>query len=351
MILEKKMDFWLDTKWINNKLDVSSFVQKENKGDVIIYEVQEKETKEKRALKIQLIGEKDWDVFRKIKKEINYHFALKHEHIGELFDFDIEYFEKKKIIGFYMLMEFGEELLYERIKQNKISYKEMLQALADILEASLFSNEKRISHLDLKSDNIMKIQDGYKLFDWGSSIKLEKVGTNKYEENKKGCDLLEITPPFASPEVWECSDKSIEKDINFSKNDCYAIGVIMLQIMGLNIWELHGKKMIGDENDHDNFVNEFLLTNQNKDNKAKQEYKKDIGKNKFGLLIANMLKHDRKKRFDLRQANEFMKNNFLNQKEYGLREPKGQKILVDLKEWTKLKEGQKENERREVEIS
>ena len=49
--------------------------------------------------------------------------------------------------------------------------------------------------------------------------------------------------------------------------------------------------------------------------------------------MANMLKYDRKKRFDLVRAKEFYERNFLQKKDYGLREPRGEKILFELKKY------------------
>ena len=98
--------YWLESSWIKERFDKFHYI-KENQnqeGNTIWYLGEMKDQKIKRCIKIMIF--QDENIAFNRAKEILFHSLLKHEHIIELYDFNIEYFIGERFpIALYMVLE------------------------------------------------------------------------------------------------------------------------------------------------------------------------------------------------------------------------------------------------------
>ena len=161
------------------------------------------------------------------------------------------------------------------IEENKLK-KIIIQICIGIKEI----HNKKIIHRDLKPENIFMNENmDIKIGDFGISKQLDLYKTHTLTIKKAGSDY------YIAPEIKY-------KGIYNEKSDIWSLGCIIYELFTLNVYSI---------------------------DKSFDELKKidsDIYNYKWQELIDSLLKADFKKRFDINQVNEFLKNKLnINYKE------------------------------------
>lgn len=140
-------------------------------------------------------------------------------------------------------------------KKNVLKENEILHIFSDLVQALIFSKEKRIFHCDIKPDNILVFEGNrdtsadlqklfvedpkliFKLCDWGGASNLERSRTiTRIKSDEK----MAFTWAYASPEITDVSeDKSqtitSEKKIYFFKCDIFSLAITVLVLCGVPV--------------------------------------------------------------------------------------------------------------------
>lgn len=141
-------------------------------------------------------------------------------------------------------MPFCEKNLREYLEENeKLEPIEALVIIAQILKGLIFARSKSIeAHQDLKSENILLEDLSKKFVDWPpQNVNLSlrwrvRVGdfgsANAWKELGKPYG----TKPYMAPEQWKMKSELekkgyVEKKIDFSKVDVFAVGVILYELL------------------------------------------------------------------------------------------------------------------------
>ena len=91
-----------------------------------------------------------------------------HKHPNLIQSFPIEF-----PLGPAILMELGQCTLEDKIKSNTLTFEQTMEIILQILSAVEFLHSIRISHHDLKPDNVLFVDGVPRLFDFGLSYLLE----------------------------------------------------------------------------------------------------------------------------------------------------------------------------------
>ncbi|EAY02373.1 AGC family protein kinase [Trichomonas vaginalis G3] len=128
---------------------------------------------------------------------------------------------ERKNTMLYLLMEYCPFTVFNKIKINgEIKEKQVLNVAYDILQALCICHSRRISHGDIKPNNI--IIDGFgraKLCDFGMSI--TQSDSNEDNLTTQICGSF----PFAPPEIY------LKKTYDRFKADIYSFGVTVFALL------------------------------------------------------------------------------------------------------------------------
>jgi len=194
--------------------------------------------------------------------------------------------EKTKCL--WISMQAGDASLSDMI-EYRIKYldEEIIYIISEITKALNLAWKMGIAHGDVKLADVVLFKENnkinYKLIDFGISHRIPPP-----EEELLECQIRGFTPNYASPELSEIfSDKYSPKNLlNVFKFDIYAVGVLILYLMGLNWNKIKAIKenlqeITKYENDYPNSIKlvKKLL---------KEDPKKRIDYNKLDNLLASM---------------------------------------------------------------
>ena len=141
-----------------------------------------------------------------------------------------------------MLFELGTSSLFDDIDNRKkdFSDKEIYVILRDICQALNELHTLNIYHLDIKPQNILRVDDKYKLCDFGSVL-TERVEYDSLENSEKRSfeDYIErnSTPQYRAPEMIEPQGKVVG-----AKADMWMLGCVAY-VLAFGRYPLEGAEL------------------------------------------------------------------------------------------------------------
>lgn len=157
--------------------------------------------------------------------------SLAHPNIITVYDFD------RDGDAIYMTMECLQgESLDVLINKNKtgIPVNEALRIIEGISRGLFYAHSKNIIHSDLKPENVFITKENVvKVLDFGiaraKKIPGQKIGqsgkaVSDFDGTFDGSNLGALTPPYASPEMFEDADPD-------PRDDIYALGCVTYQLL------------------------------------------------------------------------------------------------------------------------
>lgn len=164
------------------------------------------------------------EFLRRFRNESKAIAVLNHPNIVKIYD-----------VGFtdsiqYIIMEYidGETLKEYITKEDKVSWKDTIHFVVQILRALQHAHDKGVVHRDIKPQNIMVFNDG--------TVKVMDFGIAKFarDEGKTATDQAIGSVHYISPE--QASGATTD-----AKSDIYSVGVMMYEM-------LTGKKPFDSDN-------------------------------------------------------------------------------------------------------
>ncbi|MDH3326286.1 MAG: serine/threonine protein kinase [Gammaproteobacteria bacterium] len=152
--------------------------------------------------------------------------SLAHPNIITVYDFD------RDADVIYMTMECLQgQSLDVLVRDNKtgIPINEALRIIEGISRALFYAHSKNIIHSDLKPENVFITQENVvKVLDFGIARAKKIPGQSNKKSGKAyvdfdGSNLGALTPPYASPEMFEDADPD-------PRDDIYALGCVTYQL-------------------------------------------------------------------------------------------------------------------------
>lgn len=122
--------------------------------------------------------------------------------------------------SYYIIMEYLQESLKDRIRKKKMKPDDALHIVNQIGSALFFAHKKGVVHRDIKPDNIMFRMDGTPvLLDFGIARARDEVSTKL---TKTGVSIG--TPNYISPE--QAKGEKVD-----GRSDIYSLGVVLYEML------------------------------------------------------------------------------------------------------------------------
>jgi len=220
--------------------------------------------------------------------------GIMHKNIVQIF----RYFQHENWHMFVMelgicnlLQEFNESKIKgSKGKRFGFSFSHTIKILSDILEALIYTSNKNICYRDVKSNNVIKFGDCYKVADWGTAYKKKQNEWNfstimtRKQDGVAGTFLYmapELAQEISKGRLFNENQKNQNLKINFEKSDVFSLGMLILQIyFGFSTQELIDFKK---EIINDNKTIGSTLLEYNKEKEAPED---------FCFLVSQMLSFD-----------------------------------------------------------
>lgn len=256
----------------------------------IIYQVQEKETKKRYALK-KIIAH-DLDEVVAFQREFELVNSVDHPNIMKIYGICIKNLDITTI-AIYVLMEMANLDWDDEIRKHLDSRKnykeeELLNILKQLVDALSFMQKNKISHRDIKPQNVLVFKHGvYKVADFGEA---KEVKIAKQLNTLRGTEL------YMSPVLYD-GLKQNKEDIrhNSFKSDVFSLGFCFIYAASLNFNIIYEVRDVKDMSKMEAILHKHL----------KNKYTKQ-----FIALLTLMLEVDEVKRFDFLELDKYVKENF-----------------------------------------
>lgn len=151
-------------------------------------------------------------------REVNFLNNLKHENIIKIL-----YEDPENLIFF---LEKGETDLCEYIKENKLkTINEKLDILEQIAKGLVYLHKNQIIHGDIKTENVVKVNNKWKLIDFTYSLETDKNG-------EIVIDFCRGTDTYVAPEIM-CNYfiPTKENYLLSTKSDIWSFGMLADVVM------------------------------------------------------------------------------------------------------------------------
>jgi serine/threonine protein kinase len=210
------------------------------------------------------------------------------DKVFPLYTFTITY-------NYYIIMELGErdweKALQLRMKHQKFySEYELYQIIFQIVKTLSLMQKNKISHRDIKPQNVLIINGLYKLCDFGEARIID--GSGLIQQRVRGSQL------FMSPILFYAYNRNISLVMHNSyKSDVFSLGMCALLAASLSIYALYDIRELFDINAIANIIN----------NRLKNRYSVNLIN-----LIIKMLQIDENLRMDFIALESFLLNFWRN---------------------------------------
>ena len=261
----------------------------------IIYQVQERATKKRFALK-KIIAH-DLDEVVAFQREFELVNSVDHTNIMKIFGICIRNLDMTTI-AIYVLMEMAlldwDDEIRKHLDQRK-AYKEseLINILKQLVSALCFMQRNKISHRDIKPQNVLVFKHNiYKVADFGEA---KEVKISKQLNTLRGTEL------YLSPILYD-GLKQNKEDIrhNSFKSDVFSLGFCFIYAASLNFNIIYEVRDVKDMKKMETILHKHL----------KNKYTK-----KFVDLLLNMLEVDESSRFDFIELNRYLGEEFPDEEE------------------------------------
>ena len=197
--------------------------------------------------------------------------------------------------NYYIIMELGDrdwekEIQIRLLHQRYYTEYELFQIVYQLVKTLSIMQMNKISHRDVKPQNVLIINGIYKLCDYGETRTID--GNGLVIQNVRGSQL------FMSPILFYAYNHNISQVMHNSyKSDVFSLGMCILLASCLTGYALYDIRELLDINAISKIIN----------NKLKQRYS-----SKLINLIIQMLQIDENLRMDFIQLETYILNLFKN---------------------------------------
>jgi serine/threonine protein kinase len=152
----------------------------------------------------------------------------------------------------YASTDWEKEIMLRKEKKNYYSEGELLNILKTLIKT--FSNLQKInvSHGDIKPQNILKVENDYKICDFGEASDLEK---DEDLYNLKGTELYMSPILFNSLKRNQGTCKH-----NLFKSDVFSLGMCMILASTLSFNSLYDIRECNDMKKIKNIISSYIIS-------------------------------------------------------------------------------------------
>lgn len=166
----------------------------------------------------------------------------------------IHYYNGENLYQIFIEMEYSEQSLANKIKKHSkgLSESKIIKIGLDIAEGLKFAHKKECVHCDIKPENILFLNNVYKIADWGGSLLLwQKTNVNL----SNFCYTKNYLSPELTNSVNANKKKKIEKEILYV-GDIYSFGITLFKLCGISSDKIKEIPK-SDQSLHDSKIKEF----------------------------------------------------------------------------------------------
>ena len=261
-------------------------------GYAVIFSVFRKDDEEQKQFALKKIIAKTLTEIDKFTKEFEIMHNCIHENIMKIYGICIRILDQTTY-ALYVLMELSErdwdkDIKNHIAKKKLYSEKKLINILRQLTSALLFMKQNaKISHRDIKPQNVLIFNGVYKLADFGEAKKANEISE---------MNTLRGTELFMSPVLYS-GLKHEKNDVNHDpyKSDIFSLGFCFLYAATLNFDLLYKVRDI---------------YNSNMMNKTLEQNLKNKYSNTFIQILSKMLDTDESERFNFEELAEFVDNKY-----------------------------------------
>ena len=191
--------------------------------------------------------------------------------------------------GFFVLMELAFTDWEQEIKkryENKNYYTEgqLIQILKNLIKTFSELQKNNITHRDIKPQNILIVNNEYKICDFGEAKIINENNENKIDKNDNNEFMIRGTELYMSPILFYALKKKKNKVFhNCFKSDVFSLGMCMIFASTLTFHSLYNVREIKNMDNFKNILARYLVARYSMN---------------FVNLILKMVEIDEKKRPD-----------------------------------------------------
>ena len=168
--------------------------------------------------------------------------------------------------GFFVLMELAFTDWEQEIKkryENKNYYTEgqLIQILKNLIKTFSELQKNNISHRDIKPQNILIVNNEYKVCDFGEAIIINENNENDKNENNENNEfMIRGTELYMSPILFFALKKKKNKVFhNCFKSDVFSLGMCMIFASTLTFHSLYNVREIKNMDNFKNILARYLV--------------------------------------------------------------------------------------------
>jgi hypothetical protein len=201
----------------------------------------------KYAMKEMHFQTKDNIIYLKERVKYITEFQKKTQNDGVIKIYGCSYYKRNKEYYFYEVMELADRDWEQEInmRYNDLNYyseKELLSIMSRLIRTLSDLQKNHITHRDIKLQNILLVNNKYKLCDFGESRKINQKGT--IVQPVRGSEL------YMSPILFfGLNEKLLQVTHNTYKSDVFSLGMCILYAATLSLNSLYDIREMTDMKD------------------------------------------------------------------------------------------------------